>query len=199
MHKMPEVKMSKAFNKGQRLDLSNAVSVRNVEIDSISTIRKLQHDSYMRLYAQHATDFETAAFKELLESSKYADDLHQTISKRQVYAAYLDHRMVGIAAWSDYPDYQASGRLRFLFVDPFFARCGVGATLLGSLEVIVTSVHCRDFSVRTVVPSMGFFEKSSYCTTSYGALPVGNHESFEIAFMSKSEFSEHKIISTLKH
>ena len=191
--------MSKDSNKDQRLDLSGVVSIRNVELDSIPTIRKLQHDSYMRLYAQYATDSETAAFSDMLESSKFAEDLQRIISKKQVCGAFLDHRMVGIAAWSDSRDNQALSRLRFLFVDPFFTRCGVGTTLLDSLEMIVTSEHSREFSIRTVVQSMGFFEKASYCTTSYGALPVSKDEAFAVAFMRKLEANDYKMISTMCH
>jgi len=191
--------MSDISNNDLRLDLSSAISINHVEIDAISTIRKLQHDSYMKLYAQYATDSETVAFSDMLESAKFADELQLTISKRQVFGAFLDHRMVGIAAWSDSPDNQLISRLRFLYVDPFFTRCGVGKTLLNTLEATVTSEQSREFSIRTVVQSMGFFEKASYSTTSYGALPVGNDEAFAVAFMRKAEMSEPKMISTLHH
>jgi len=179
--------MSEVPSKNLRLNLSGAISIKHVEIDSISSVRKLQYDSYNKEYARYATESETAAFIDNLESSKFAEDLQRIIAKRQMFGAFLDHRMVGIASWSDSRDNQLISRLRFLFVDPFFTRCGVGRTLLGTLEETVRSEHSREFSIRTVVQSMGFFEKASYLTTSYGALPVGNDEAFAVAFMRKAE------------
>ncbi|MEN2494312.1 MAG: hypothetical protein TECD_00203 [Hyphomicrobiaceae bacterium hypho_1] len=191
--------MSKALKNGRRLDLSGAVSVRIVDIDSISTIRKLKYESYMRLNAEYASDCETAAFTDELESSKYTEELYSTISKRQVYGAFLENRMVAIAAWSDVHEGQPLSRLDFLFVDPFFTRCGVGTKLLDTIECLVTSKHSREFSILTVMPSIGFFEKASYCTTSYGALPLSHDSAFEVAFMKKSEFSKHRVLSLLTH
>ncbi|MEO1608956.1 MAG: GNAT family N-acetyltransferase [Pseudomonadota bacterium] len=191
--------MSDITCKPKRLDLSTAVSVEHVDIDYIADIRTLKRDSYMKLYAQYATDSETAAFNDMLESSKFAENLYRSINKRQVVGAFLESRMVGIACWAESRDNQLTGSLRFLFVDPIFTRCGIGRTLLQSLEANVLTDSARQFSIRTVVQSMGFFEKAAYATTSYGALPVGNHEAFAVAFMRKSIADEPALISTLHH
>jgi len=202
--------MSETPCKVQKLDLSNAVSIQHVEVDTISEIRKLQLDSYMKLYAPYATDSETSAFIHTLESAKFAEEVNRNINRRQIFGAFLDDRMIGIAAWSVSRDNHALSRLRFLCVDPMFTRCKVGQTLLKTLEQAVKDRHNRELSIRTAVQTMGFFEKSSYATTSYGAYPLGKDEAFAAAFMRKSIEDSQKItdgsiekntplISTLHH
>ena len=117
-------------NKNPRPDLSHAVAIKHVDIDAIPTIRRLQHDAFVTSYGPGSTDREYSAFVDMLESSTFVEDLQGLISKQQIFGAFLDHRMVGIAAWSDHSANQKISQLRFLFVDPLFTRCGVESALL---------------------------------------------------------------------
>lgn len=170
---------------GTKLDLGAQVQFHALTVDDLREVRSLQQDGFAQLCAQHATEAEAEAFETVVISPRHTEELMRCVAKDRLLGARIDRRLVGAATWADSRENNTTLRLRSLFIDPMFSRCGIGRALLRYVEDKVQASGGQELAVRTFVHTAGFFEQAGYSTTSYGVLALTADEAMAVAFMRK--------------
>lgn len=166
-----------------KADLTDAVTLRPVGVDDISSIRYVHSTSFRILAAEEHTEEEVAAHVDLIQRKEYADE----ILSSDVTAAWVEDEMVGTAGWGPADDSGTTARIRSVFVRPLFTKCGIGRMLVTHVEAKALKAGFKDFSVRANINSVSFYEKLGFEITSYGVMPTLAGVDLPVAFMRKHE------------
>ena len=169
------------------LDLhdDNAIGTRVVlepiGLDDGSDLRHLHTISFDRLIAGHLDGGELEAFKTMVASFEYSEDLHQDA----LIVARIDGYLAGSCGWRPSDDAGLSARMTSIFVDPLFTRLGIGRRLLLETEAHALSAGFHIFAVRAPLNAVGFFERLGYETASFGSHMFEGGHGMPVAFMRK--------------
>lgn len=146
---------------GSMPDFGGSISVGPATVDSISEVRDLQRDSFIKLNARHFNDSEIDALEGLLLGDAHAAEIYAFVRLGRLLEARLQRRLVGAIAWSGGPDGRSEARLRFVCIDPLFARGGIGRALVQEAEHRAHGSGMRTMSTRSLVAASGFSTSSA--------------------------------------
>lgn len=153
-----------------------------IGLDDWSDLRNLHAVSFERLIAGHLDEGELEAFKALVASFEYSEDLRQDA----LIVARIDGYLTGSCAWRPSDDAGLSARVTAIFVYPMFTRFGIGRRLLLETEAHALSAGFQICTARAPLNAAGFFERLGYATASFGSHMIDGGKGVPVAFMRKS-------------
>ena len=163
--------------------LLDRVSLRAVGLDDWSDVRYVHVRALERLAGLHLDAEETAAIKDYVATPEYTDE----IQRESLHAAWLDGHLIGTAGWGPADDTGISARVTSAFVDPMFARLGVGRLLVVNAEERARAAGFRIFTTRTTSNAVGFFEALGYEISSYGVCSIAADRGIPVTFLKKRD------------
>lgn len=162
--------------------IAGNVVLAPIGLDDWSDLRGLHMASFERLIAPYAEESELDAFKTLVASFEYTQDLR----KEALFVARIDGYLVGSCGWRPSDDAGLSARMTAIFVDPMFTHVGIGRRLLCQAEMHATAAGFQIVTARAPLHSVGFFERLGYETASYGNHFIDGGRGIPVAFMRKT-------------
>ena len=161
---------------------AKGITIRRIEIDDHSSVRYLHTKSMMAHSGDALSEAEIDAFVAIVNSPAYSDCL----LAEDVYGAFIDGQLIGTASWQVNGDDGRTARISSVFVNPMFARLGVGRRLLGEVEARGMHSGFRQFGIAATINAVPFFEKLGYREASRGVKALGPGCSLPVAFLRKS-------------
>lgn len=163
--------------------LADALEVRPVGVDEMSTIRYIHANAMRQLAGACYPEEEIAAFVKLVYSPPYAD----TVLAESLIGGFLGSELVATAGWTPADDRGRSARIRSLYVRPLFTGVGIGRRMLAEVESAARRSGFRSFSARATLNAVGFFETLGYDVTSHGVQMLTPERGLPVSFMRKSD------------
>ena len=170
----------------RRPQLTDDLVVRELSVDDIARVRRLQIDSFSKFARSHFTDDEISAFNQFAMSDGFAADRYQAILDKSLVGAYHTHHLVGTGEWGWSSGPTVIAQVRGVFVDPIFGGCGVGRQIVGDLEGRIRNAGFDEVGVRSTVNATSFFEQLGYRITSHGQQILHPGEGLAVTFMRKT-------------
>ena len=161
---------------------TRGITIRRIELDDHANVRYLHTKSMMAHSGDALNDAEIAAFVALVNSPAYSD----CILAEDVHGAFVDGQLIGTASWQVNGDDGRTARISSVFVDPMFARLGVGRRLLSEVEARARQSGFDQFGISATLNSVSFFEKLGYREASRGVKMLGPDCSLPVAFLRKT-------------
>jgi putative acetyltransferase len=159
----------------------DAVAVRRVGLDDHAQVRYL-HARAMRAQCGDAlSDGELAAFLAFVGSPAYSDHLRT----EEVHGAFMDGQLIGTASWLANADDGETARIASVFVDPMFARLGLGGRVLAEVEGRAGQSGFDQLGAAAIVSAVPFFERHGYVEASRGVKAFGPECWLPVAFLRK--------------
>lgn len=159
----------------------SAITIRRIGIDDHSNVRYLHIKSMTAQSVDALSEAEIAAFGAFVNSPAYSDAL----IAEDVYGAFIDGQLIGTASWHVNGDDGRTARISSVFVDPMFARLGIGGRLLAEVEARAAQSGFSQFGISTTINAVPFFEKLGYREASRGVKTLGPETSLPVAFLRK--------------
>jgi GNAT superfamily N-acetyltransferase len=160
----------------------NPITIRRIGIDDHANVRYLHIKSMHAQSIDALSEAEIAAFVAFVNSPAYSDCL----VAEDVFGAFVDGQLVGTAAWHVNGDDGRTARISSVFVDPMFARLGIGRLLLAEVEARATQSGFNQLGIAATINAVPFFEKLGYREASRGVKALGPECSLPVAFLRKS-------------
>ena len=158
------------------------ITIRLIDIDDHSAVRYLHVKSMTAHSLDALSEAEIAAFVAFVRSPAYSD----CIVAEEVYGAFVDGQLVGTASWQFNGDDGRTARISSVYVDPLFARLGIGRLLLAEVEARALQSGFGQFGISATLNAVSFFEKQGYREASRGVKTLGADCSIPVAFLRKS-------------
>jgi GNAT superfamily N-acetyltransferase len=158
------------------------IAIRPIGIDDHANVRYLHTKSMIAQSLDALSDAEVAGFVAFVNSPAYSDCL----LAEDVYGAFIDGQLIGTASWQANGDDGRTARISSVFVDPLFARLGIGRRLLAEVEARAIRSGFGQFGISATINAVPFFEKLGYREASRGVKPLGPGCSLPVAFLRKS-------------
>lgn len=158
------------------------IAIRLIGIDDHSAVRYLHVKSMTTQSLDALSEAEIAAFVAFVRSPAYSD----CIVAEEVYGAFVDGQLVGTASWQFNGDDGRTARISSVFVDPLFARLGIGRLLLAEVEARALQSGFGQFGISATLNAVSFFEKQGYREASRGVKTLGTDCALPVAFLRKS-------------
>jgi putative acetyltransferase len=158
------------------------VAIRRIGIDDHAAVRYLHTKSMTAQSTDALSETEIAAFAAFVNSAAYSDCL----LAEDVYGAFVDGQLVGTASWQFNGDDGRTARISSVYVDPLFARLGIGRRLLAEVEAMAARSGFGQFGISATINAVPFFEKLGYHEASRGVKMLGPDCPLPVAFLRKS-------------
>lgn len=152
-----------------------------IGLDDWSDVRHLHVQAFDKLVAANLDNSEAQAYKAVLTSFEYGEALQDA----NLVGAWIDGHLVGTCNWRPADDAGASARIGGLFVDPLFARIGLGRRLVQETEASARAAGFRVLAVHAPANAIGFFAGVGYTVASHGIHAIDSSIGFPVAFMRK--------------
>ena len=157
------------------------LALRRIGLDDHSQVRHV-HARAMRAHCGDTlSEAELAACLDFMGSPAYSDHL---VSK-EVHGAFVDGQLVGTASWLANGDDGETARIASVFVDPMFARLGIGGRLLGEVEARAAQSGFDQLGASATLNAVPFFERHGYTEASRGVKAFGPACWLPVAFLRK--------------
>lgn len=114
---------------------------------------------------------------------------------RTYYVAEFDRGIAGCGGWSlREPAYARSSegvgrsrapKVRAMYVQPDFARCGVGRALLAEIERAIVEAGWREASLEATLPGVPFYKRCGYAPVRSAHLVLSNSVRLPVVHMTK--------------
>ena len=105
----------------------------------------------------------------------------------ELYCGIIGGQLVATAAWQVGDDTGAVARIRTVFVDGMFLKCGIGRKLVADVEARAMQSGFTRFAVKATANAVPFFQRIGYDIASYGvSAAAGMTTSLPVTFMRKS-------------
>lgn len=166
---------------GPTTAMSAHAIIAPVGLDDWSDVRHLHARAFDKLVAAHLDDNEAQACRDMLSSHEYGEALQHA----NLMGAWIDGYLVATCNWQPADDAGASARLGALFVDPLFARSGLGRRLALETEALARAAGFRAYSVHAPANAVAFFAAIGYSIASHGIHAIDSSIGFPVAFMRK--------------
>jgi GNAT superfamily N-acetyltransferase len=168
---------------GPARGLADALELRPVTIDDLSSVRFI-HASAFRLLANACyPEEEIAAFAGFVYTQPYAD----LVRGENLLAGYLGNEMVATAGWAPADDSGLSARIRSVYVRPLFTGIGIGRRMALEAESWARKSGFRSFGARVTLNAVGFFETLGFEVSSHGVQLLPGDRGLPVSFMRKSD------------
>ena len=155
--------------------------IRPIGIDDWSAVRYVHALAFERLAGPMLDIDEIAAFKARVAQSDYTDDLQA----EQLVGAWIERELVGTAGWLPTDDTGAAARITSVFVNPIFARLGIGAALVAHVEASAEQAGYRCYTTRATANAVGFFHALGYEISSHGVRTISAAHDIPVIYMRK--------------
>lgn len=166
--------------------LADGIVIRDLTVDDIASLRRLHIASFRKLASSHFNEEEIAAFEHYAMSQSFASERNEGVLEKSLIGAVRDGRLVGTGEWARSTGPAVMAQIRAVFVDPFFAGCGVGQRLVGELELRIANAGYDEVGVRSTVNATAFFEQLGYRITSHGQQVLHPGEGLAVTFLRKT-------------
>lgn len=166
---------------GHDRGLADALELRQVTVDDLSSIRYIHASAFRQLAAYCYPEDEIAAFGAHVYTQAYADLLRG----ENLLAGFLGSEMVATAGWAPADDSGQSARIRSVYVRPLFTGIGIGRRMTLEAEAWARRSGFRSFGARVTLNAVGFFETLGFGVTSHGVQMLPADRGLPVSFMRK--------------
>jgi GNAT superfamily N-acetyltransferase len=173
--------MGSAIDPSCSTDIADRIRLNAVGIDDWSEVRALHTAALRRLSGIDPNSAEALRLRDLIYSPEYVEDR----SSDNLTAAWIDQQLIGTCGWRPSSDSGASARITGLYVNPLFARLGIGQLLVVNAEQRAAQAGFRVFTSRMPPSTVGFFEHLGYHVTSQGIFTLGPGLEVPMAYVRK--------------
>ena len=157
------------------------VALRRIGLDDHSQVRHV-HARAMRAHCGDTlSEAELSAFLDFVSSPVYSD----YVLAEEAYGAFVDGQLVGTGSWLANGDDGETARIASVFVDPMFARLGIGGRLLAEVEVRAAQSGFDQLGASATINAVPFFERHGYTEASRGVKAFGPDCWLPVAFLRK--------------
>lgn len=161
--------------------MAAAIRIRPIQPDDFNDVR-YTHTTAFRSHAYiYYTPEELDAFEKMVRSPTYLDKL----MANAILGAWIDNKLIATAAWHSSRSNERVARISALYVQPLFARVGIGSRMLQAIETSAATSNCNLMSVRAPLNAQPFFEANGYETSGRGTSPISQAKAIDIVFMRK--------------
>jgi GNAT superfamily N-acetyltransferase len=158
-----------------------AVALRRIGLDDHSQVRRV-HARAMRSHCGDTlSEAELSAFLDFVNSPVYSDH----VLAQEAYGAFVDGQLVGTGSWLANGDDGETARIASVFVDPMFARLGIGGRLLAEVEARAAQSGFDQLGTSATISAVPFFERHGYTEASRGVKAFGPECWLPVAFLRK--------------
>ena len=162
-------------------DITRIVELKPVTIDDLASVRYIHKSSFEAFCGTNHSDEEVQAHIDMVNSQYYADH----ILSNNMYCAWIGDEMVGTAGWSPADDSGHTARINLLSVSPMFNGLGIGRLLVRSTEKRASEAGFNDYSVRSNINAVPFYQHHGYRISSHGIMHTRTKIDLPVAFMRK--------------
>jgi putative acetyltransferase len=157
------------------------LDLRRIGLDDHSQVRHV-HARAMRAHCGDIlNEAELASFLDFVNSPVYSDH----VLAEEVHGAFVDGQLVGTASWLANGDDGETARIASVFVDPMFARLGIGGRLLAEVEARAAQSGFSQLGASATLNAVPFFERHGYAEASRGVKAFGPACWLPVAFLRK--------------
>lgn len=167
--------------------LGRLARLEPVGIDDWADVRQVHRLAFERLAGPFFETEELAAFRTLVASPEYTDDL----MGESLYGAWIERDLVGTAGWRPIDDTGSAARITSVFVNPLFARLGIGRRLVCDAEHRARQAGFASFATRATPNAVGFFEALGYDVSSHGVCLLGPGLDIPVTFLRRGPVAGH--------
>ena len=157
--------------------------LRPIGIDEWSEVRHVHAAALVRLTGAEPGTREHGACHAFVYDPDYTDDLMD----EDLWGIWLDGRLAGTAGWRPADDRGSAARITSVYVDPLFARLGLGRRLVEDAQRRAFAAGFRVFNTRATALSAAFFERLGYEISSYGVHALSGDLGFPVVFMRRGD------------
>jgi GNAT superfamily N-acetyltransferase len=165
-----------------KLDLTDYVAVRPLDIDDYSAVRYLHTSATRAFSSEHLTIDEVDALIEHIQSVEYIDKMQVS----DPMGAWIEGELAGSCGWLAGDDTGNLARIMHLYVSPLFSGCGLGRLLLNEAEKRAMNAGFTQIGVRSIASAAPFFSHMDYDITSYGVQALSSGINIPVVFLRKS-------------
>jgi putative acetyltransferase len=158
------------------------VRLARVGIDDWAAVRYVHARAFERLAAPYLEPDEVLMFNNRVAAPEYTEDL----MGENLVGAWIEQELTGTAGWRPADDHGRTARITAVFVNPMFARLGIGSRLLRDAEARAEVAGYKSFSVRATPNAVGFFTLHGYDISSHGLSMIAPDAEVPVTFMRKS-------------
>ncbi len=164
-----------------KASIAAAIRIRPIQPDDFSDVRYVHAAAFRSQAYPYYTPEELDAFEQMVRSPGYLDRLMADA----ILGAWFDHKLIATAAWHASRSNAQVGRISALYVQPLFARVGVGSRMLQAIETAASISNCSLMSVRAPLNSESFFMANDYEISGRGTAPIDQASGLDIVFLRK--------------
>ena len=166
------------------------VRLARIGIDEWAAVRYVHARAFERLAAPYLEPDEVLMFTNKVASPEYTDDL----MTENLCGAWIERELAGTAGWRPADDNGRTARITAVFVNPMFARLGIGSRLLTDAEARAGQAGYRSFSARATPNAVGFFALHGYEVSSHGTSHLAPDTDVPITYMRKSAMASAPLV-----
>ncbi len=162
-------------------DITKIVELKPVTLDDLASVRYVHKSSFVALCGANHSEEEVQAHIDMVNSKQYVD----LILANNMYCAWIGNEIVGTAGWSPADDSGHTARINLVCVRPMFNNIGIGRLLIRNSELRAKSAGFFDYSVRSNINAVPFYQLQGYSISSHGIMHTRMKIDLPVAFMRK--------------
>lgn len=162
---------------------ADTLVIQPLSIDDLSAVRYVHQSAFRLLAGASQTEDEVRSFIEFTSMPAYAD----SILDNAIDGAWLDGQLIATAGWIPSDDSGDTARIKAVFVNPLFARLGVGTVMVRRAEAIARKAGFREFRLRANLSAVPLFARLGYEVASHGVRPMCNGSAVRVTFMRRCD------------
>lgn len=178
--------MNDVGNGEAHVGLGRIARLEPIGIDDWADVRQVHRLAFERLAGPYFDREELDAFRALIASPEYTDDL----MGESLIGAWIERELVGTAGWRPIDDTGSAARITSVFVSPLFARLGIGSRLVRDAETRARQAGFASFATRATSNAVGFFEALGYDISSHGVCLIGPGLDIPVTFLRRGPVAE---------
>ncbi len=162
-------------------DIAEKVVLKPVTLDDLASVRYVHGASFSFLSGPQHSEEEVQAQIDTINSKQYVDQ----ILANNTYCAWIGDEIVGTAGWCPADDSGHTARINLVCVRPLFHNMGIGRLLIRDAENRAKNAGFFDFSVRSNINAVSFYQRHGYSISSHGIMHTRMKIDLPVAFMRK--------------